>query len=61
MSGVTLLRVTSGVTWTQPYIYIYIEREREREREREIQVTHFLNYWFPLDLMVKNTLVPCQI
>ena len=24
MSGVTLLRITSGITWTQPYIYIYI-------------------------------------
>ena len=24
MSGVTLLRVTPGVTWTQPFIYIYI-------------------------------------
>ena len=24
MSGVTLLRITSGIIWTQPYIYIYI-------------------------------------
>ena len=24
LSGVILLRVTPGVTWTQPYIYIYI-------------------------------------
>ena len=24
LSGVTLFRVTLGVTWTQPYIYIYI-------------------------------------
>ena len=24
LSGVTLFRVTPGVTWTQPYIYIYI-------------------------------------
>ena len=23
MSGVTLLRITSGIIWTQPYIYIY--------------------------------------
>ena len=30
MSDVTLLRITSGVTWTQPS---NIERERERERE----------------------------
>ena len=26
LSGVTLLRVTLGVTWTQPYIYIYISQ-----------------------------------
>ena len=34
LSGVTLLRITPGVTWTQSiyiYIYIYIERERERD------------------------------
>ena len=24
LDGVILLRVTSGVTWTQPHIYIYI-------------------------------------
>ena len=24
LGGVTLFRVTPGVTWTQPYIYIYI-------------------------------------
>ena len=24
LGGVTLLRVISGVTWTQPYLYIYI-------------------------------------
>ena len=24
LDGVTLLTVTSGVTWTQPYIYIHI-------------------------------------
>ena len=24
LGGVTLLRVTLGVTWTQPYIYMYI-------------------------------------
>ena len=24
LGGITLLRITSGVTWTQPYIYIYI-------------------------------------
>ena len=34
LGGVTLLRVTLGVTWTELYIYIYRERERERERER---------------------------
>ena len=43
LGGMTLFRLTLGVTWTQPiYIYIYghkcltlWERERERERERE--------------------------
>ena len=42
LGGMTLFRLTLGVTWTQPiYIYIYIWsqmfntlRERERERER---------------------------
>ena len=34
LGDVALLRVTPGVTWTQPYIYIYREREREREREK---------------------------
>ena len=24
LGGITLLRITPGVTWTQPYIYIYI-------------------------------------
>ena len=24
LGGVTLLRITLGITWTQPYIYIYI-------------------------------------
>ena len=24
LGGITLLRVTRGITWTQPYIYIYI-------------------------------------
>ena len=43
LGGMTLFRLTLGITWTQPiYIYIYIyghkcltlwERERERERE----------------------------
>ena len=28
LGDVVLLRVTPGVTWTQPYIYIYRERER---------------------------------
>ena len=42
LGGMTLFRLTLGITWTQPiYIYIYIyghkcltlwERERERER-----------------------------
>ena len=25
LNGITLLRVTLGVTWIQPYIYIYID------------------------------------
>ena len=45
LGGMTLFRLTLGITWTQPiYIYIYIyghkcltlwERERERERENK--------------------------
>ena len=31
LSGVTLLRVTQGVIWTQSYIYIYIYKSKLRE------------------------------
>ena len=40
LGGMTLFRLTLGITWTQPiYIYIYGHKcltlwERERERER---------------------------
>ena len=40
LGGMTLFRLTLGITWTQPiYIYIWSQmfntlRERERERER---------------------------
>ena len=32
LSGVTLLRVTSCVTWTQPYIYIYVVVESDKPK-----------------------------
>ena len=54
LDGVTLVRVTSVITWTQSYIYIYIYIWLKYK-------THYLNftrmYFKPLILLLFNTIL----